>query len=926
MTFESTPNPKTTHFIGEWEKIQGPVGQKEQLTRSVKMGNKTYKITVGYDKVALSDMVSGNTMEKVMRESEEQIAHLVESIANERQPLEKVTVLAKLSERTGSVALKRFNEAETEYSLPDLKERNITLHDAAESLIIGLAERCLGSVKKESRLPDEPQVQHEKFEDPVSKKSESPGTIRFVEQRQSHTGSGILAEQPSVPSPLQLHAKKQLETVFGELSRLPDPEPDRNGVKRWERFEIDGVPVQVKEFEEDAYSGPVTEEYKDRQKLLHLAAHHYIAEHSENIRDVGVLSNVLDEITRDFDEQLKKPEYQLDEQEMRNGSEATPHYMVFNENILHLMAQYAKDVQYVINASLKEGEFTVSDLDQCEREAVLQRGRPIVVNIFSHEGKRFVSMQTPESKDTERNPDKTIPSTLRDRPGLANYVSTAFGTVDEAGQVNISYCAIRHSSYSPIAVQDENLRQGIAIANVRQMMTDLAEKMKDTQKETNSEQNPLVIPLRTMMLLTPVVGDQFRNRSKVFSGSWKGESEILQLEESALALKTMRGRVVQLQIGKETVWVKLESSMMNLGANKAAAKVGTFGKIPKSPLEDHINASGYFEFVKDVEQFLLDPTIPYLPNESKELFREINRLENDGQKVQSAAEALQKAISENQDFLTDKYMKLEQLYQQYSEIKDKKIGREIKEVKAQVVSIEKEISNKYRELLNQRKKAVVKHKEKIEGLMEKVAEVLDQRIEEASDFEEKRSLIEFRDLYVNFSQAKQLFESKGYEKPETVMEFQALYIQVQSRLGHIVEFFCKSAEDRTGRVDNKVQEREVFRAVNGFEALPKGKHRDEIDHEISPKVHQYSASRDNTKWNSEAPGLQIDAKVNSGVPADIDRNNATLAKRVITSAKTKMPSARAINIEKSLTKAFVQGIRSQDVEIGDQPPIIEVEH
>ena len=108
-------------------------------------------------------------------------------------------------------------------------------------------------------------------------------------------------------------------------------------------------------------------------------------------------------------------------------------------------------------------------------------------------------------------------------------------------------------------------------------------------------------------------------------------------------------------------------------------------------------------------------------------------------------------------------------------------------------------------------------------------------------------------------------------------------------IGYMTELFCKSAEDRTGRVDNKVQERHVFSALHQRQALGSDPDRKEVDEVLAPAVHQYSASRDNTRYNSDSPGLQITYHVNPTLTAKIDHANATMAKRVILKAKSLSP-------------------------------------
>ena len=110
-------------------------------------------------------------------------------------------------------------------------------------------------------------------------------------------------------------------------------------------------------------------------------------------------------------------------------------------------------------------------------------------------------------------------------------------------------------------------------------------------------------------------------------------------------------------------------------------------------------------------------------------------------------------------------------------------------------------------------------------------------------------------------EAQHIFFEKKYETPEAVMEFQVLYLQQQQEMGRIPTWNCKSGEDRTGRLNDILEEREIYRSEN--QGYPRGAEaKTQIDQTIAPKVNQFSASGDNTFHNSGAKGLQIGKKVN----------------------------------------------------------------
>ena len=851
-------------FIGNWEKENFENG-KSRLSRLVEIGGKEYKISVAYsDNLAKHfespELPIDDTIKKVIEESEQQISKLIESFQDEADPIEKVTVKTNIRERTGSVAVKVFNKPNEKLSLPQLKDRNIKMESAASGLINRVSERCLYT-SYSSRLSS-----------PLKPVNE---TVR--------------EQVPEELNPFKRKAGTQLESLLKMIEGKESPKANVHGVKISDRFYYEGLPVELKEFEEGAYNGPIMEDYRRRQLLVVKAAIAFVMENAENIENLESVSTALSHLDTEFQKALQEPEYQLDYSLMKKGIEATVHLEEINRKQVELIGQFTRNAQHIINSALTSGECNISDLDKHEREQVYSRGRPIIVNIFNLNGQKFFSMQTPETRDSEGNRKKTIPSSLRDRQGLANYVSTSFGTISDEGRVSVEHYAIRHSSYSPIAVKDPVLRQGYAIQNLKQLMADLTESLTENESQGLSSDDPIIIPLRTMMLLTPLVGDGLRNRSKGVTGAWTGESEVLQLKESAFTLSTMRDRAVPIRVKGKTVWVKLDSSFMNLGANKEAARVGLMGKLPISSFENEINHRGYFEFVRDVESHLNKQE---LSSEVKNLFTQIRKLERHSYSYRTKVKELNSLLEQTGEDLKEKYRSLDELYARYESTRDPQLIKEIRVLKKEVMKRESLINKKFGELYQLRMNAIHRNGEKINELESRILVLMNEEVLHASDTAEEKEKLLVRDLFVNYFQAKQIYQTKAYRQPETVMEFQSLYIQTYEMMDVLVEFFCKSAEDRTGRVDNKVQERGVFRQLNQRQKTRSEADREIVDHLIAPAVHQYSASRDNTLWNSDSPGLQITHHVNPSVPATIDKMQATMAKKVMKKAKELGPTVQ----------------------------------
>ncbi len=826
-------------FLGNWEK-QGSGGQT-LLVRRVKVGNKSYRMTVGYNVDSLVELDNPTQAERVikqvMEKSEEQIANFLQSYSSEPQKLQHVTLKTDIKQRTGSVALKTFGSSnESNLTLSDLKNRNIQEFQATGALINAFNQYYTQTVKKEKVEVESLSIGFE----PVKGKTKDP----FLAQ-----------------------AKSQLETLLQQIEPI-ETLIDEHGIKRWPKVEIDGIVYEVKEFKEGAYNGAKTTDFIRRQQLVFAAVMQYI---NTEISDSSQLMEKVSQLSSAY---IKKIEDTCDLKKdlMQKGIEGTQHVNEINRQAVELIAQFTKDAQYIINTATGKEDCEISRLAELEKEIILERDRPVIVNIYHHEGKRFVNMQAPQ-----REGGKTIPSTIRDRPGLVNYVNTVFGEIDDGGHVDVKFHAIRHSSYPPIAIKDDIQRQAIAIKNVKEGIARLAKTQLKTRQSAPTKEDPLVVPLRTMMLLTPIKGDSVRNR-KGIRGKWTGESESLQLKEAVLALSVMRGRVMQLEVDGEKVWLKADISMMNLGANKEAAGMG-FGKLPLDPLQERINARGYFTFLEDIENDLMGQD---LPSPLGSYIQQIRELEKSG--FEQPDETL----------IHQEYEKLEKEYEKANP--DKKI---IRALKKGIQEEERKIYDSFLAQLAERKKALNMNKAEIAQIQAQFLTQISKEIEKTTDVGERLRLTYARDLFQNFVLAKQYFDNEAYKKPDTVMEFQTLYIQMESMIGNLIELFCKSAEDRTGRVDNKVQERLIFRFLSGRQAITEGDLR-EVYTKIAPVVLQFSVSKDNTTYNSESPGLQITPEVNRHIPAAIDKKQATMAKRVISRAAKLSPSSFAVGLASRL--------------------------
>lgn len=827
-------------FIDDWKK--GDSNGKILLIRHVKVGNKRYKMKVGYSQQLLSELENltqaEHVIKQVMESSEAQIAAFVKSYSHEPTKLQHVSLSTDIRERTGSVALKTLGSPQvSKLSLSDLESRNIQEFEATNALIDAFNKNYTQAIRGQAVITH-------------------PLSVRFdrIETKKDN--------------PFFIQSKNQLETLVQKIQPV-NTLIDGHGIKRWPKVEIDGVIYEVKEFDENSYNGAKTSDFIRRQQLVFAAIMLYIEK--ADIHDTSQLMSAISELSSSCVESIEDT-CDLDMEQMRGGDRATEYVDETNNRAVDLIAQFTKDAQHLIHCVQGHKRCKIADLAQLEKEIILERDRPVLVNIYQREGKRFINMQAPLRRE-----GKTIPSTIRDRPGLVNYVNSVFGELHDDGHVEVAFHGIRHSSYPPIAIQDDLTRQAITIKNVKEGLSNIARTLLVSEKLTPSKENPLVIPLRTMMLFTPTQGDSVRNKTRI-GGKWIGESESLQLKESVFALSMMRGRTMQLEVNGEPVWVKVENSLMNLGANKEAAGIG-FGKLPLDSLQKQINARGYFTFLQDMENYFLDQE---LPGECSALVQQIRELEKSG--FDQPDEVL---LQEN----------YEQIEREYS--KDKPNAKNIRLLQKAIQEREFEINKQFIIQLKERRLAVTQNKDTVQDAQNQFLIKINSEILSA-DSTEYSKLTKARDLFENFILAKQYFDAKAYREAEAVMEFQTLYMQMQSMIGNSVEFFCKSGEDRTGRVDNKIQERLVFAQLEGRQAVT-----DEdlqvVHTEVAPVVHHFSVSKDCTTYNSESPGLQIAPEVNPHIPAAIGKKQGTMAKRVIARAEKLVPSSQTIRLAATLS-------------------------
>ncbi|MBS4166787.1 Uncharacterized protein NEOC65_001881 [Neochlamydia sp. AcF65] len=736
----------------------------------------------------------------------------------------------------------------------------------------------------------------------------------------------LQAEEPAlIDAQIEEHGikiqKGELEGIKFEINSY-----ENYGITVWKIIR-EGQAYEVNEYAPQAYHGPKTEGFIERQRLLIDAAKWHVknlavGDSLEGQKAQGKMLETLDYLQKKFMQEIRSEKFQIDPQYIQHPDKKVgeDHYMQVHGIAQELLAQLAKDIQFTLNqlnqvAELKIEEFTIDKLAQAEKDFIVAVGRPTIINTYflGDSNQQFFNMQKPSSivdAKGERMARAMLPSTIRDREGLANYVTTSFGEIHgREGEYFLEtlFEAIRHSSYPPIAIKDTLQRQAIGCRNCKQNLIDLAAlRIKADPSLVTTRDQPLVLPLRTMMLLSPKKIDKIRNRKKGIAGKWSGESETTQLEESALALKIYNQRLLKVRIEGKDIWIKPDISFMNLGANELAVNSTSMGKHLKDAESlASYNAKGFIEFEQEVFDFIQKQSV--LPPSAVATLKEIESMKR-ASSLRQAKRDMQALQNEKARSIISLYASLDKLMEEYlSHPQKTDLKQEIIRLKGKIEQHEKEVYNHYKDYLRLKAEVYIQKSSEIKELFKQLRSELKRELDQLpSDLTKVQQLHHINDLTLKFELAIDIFYHQKNKEANAVLDFQVNYLEIHAMMSNCVEFFCKSAEDRTGRVDDKIQENKAFQAI--FGRVPFGSDDQEyIDKFISPLIHQYSVSQNNTEKNSGARGEQISPLLNPHLHAKIDKKHAYLAKNVISKARNKKPSP---HIRKKLSRLEKKNTRN----------------
>ena len=683
---------------------------------------------------------------------------------------------------------------------------------------------------------------------------------------------------------MPLKPYKTIDEMLKDLRKarvLADDHPaQKNAITNHFNYKIHVGPenrtLVIKEFDEASYNGPTNLDFIKRLNILFDAA------------KIGLDKGRLIELTK-----IKK----ITEDALKDSCDITP---VTIDNLLtdekeriktinkarFLLQEFLFRSILMIDPSIFKSKKKLNDmltsLSNKESEVTLAKGRPNFINYYPIKYDRSVTTRV----SINRVVGQATPSTERLGSKLPNFVECGVGYM-EKGKYISQFKGYRHSSYTPIKMIDKKYgdynypllftnrktllnrintikfeRRKAAALCAKDMFTELARQQLANGANPDK---PMAITLSSLALLSPIKGDKLFMR--------RGESEHRQLKESYNALMMYNNREVVIDVDGQSVKVIPSINIMNTPSNWHGIRVS---KWMPSTLERNINAEGMNKYISETERHLNNGLVP----------------ESDVIKTLEGKKGTIKQKLSNDYDLLNHYL-------------NQKINPSANKTYLDLLkSIEKTRDKLYRieqKILDERFKSIKAKRAEIRLFLHQLS------IKDDKSNDDQIAELYYQSLFIYL------------DKKIEPAHFGARYLLVNEKMGHSVDFYCKSGEDRTGRMQNFIEELCEFSREKGYfprydlnnKSLNKYDQARQID--IAKSVSEYSTSRDNTDSNARgARGLQITSAVelNKGLPNASGSRMGTLARGVYDYAEIKKLwrslkpsfSIRAKNVQSSAKK------------------------
>ncbi len=662
-------------------------------------------------------------------------------------------------------------------------------------------------------------------------------------------------------------------------------------------------PTAVKIIRPNSYDGPKTKDFHDRLNIIAKTAEDYLNNtKSTNINDPVNYDKEKHEIFK----LLKFYGKQIDinanlnwakvNQEMESGIRKE-----FNEKFKNgkkIIQDFTKNISTILSEATRTAEKPFkggSDFEEYEGIYTSKIGRPNLFNIYeitsNNRTSQFISAQRPFEKLSNSSVQTSV---VRNQNGLSNAVETSFYRIDQKQKVIPLFSAYRHSSYSPIKIytpkenkldemnEDDIKRRSFAMSN----MKDMLEHLVNNYKNANDGNCPKTVPLSSMMLITAE-----RSQWEKLRGF---QSEMRQLEESYFVSRMFDGRKIKVNGCKDDITIN--TSFMNIGANKLSN--GTLGKtLNDKKFQNKINAKGFYEFNSSIKDFFKLSTELFNKNSNKILLNYNKNQINELNSLKSILNELNNTYSIEDPSIPELKIQIQTLSESlkldYKNIQEAQEAYNdgllrntdaIKDLYGKISLKETELQKTYRVIENIQKfnylKNEIKIRNKEEVAINKINDLIEILRENNTIYSDLiKSLDQQRDVLRAYSDAKKIYYKEDYTNRLYRLDFQKNYLLANYKVGNNVEFFCKSGEDRTGRLNNKIEEMLAFKALYGHLPSYDNPNDRKIIKRIAARVYHGGSSRDANGMNVRgARGLQIDDDEDYGVRGSIENAMAKLAK------------------------------------------------
>jgi len=467
-------------------------------------------------------------------------------------------------------------------------------------------------------------------------------------------------------------------------------------------------------------------------------------------------------------------------------------------------------------------------------------------------------------KSNNRNTVKfTSISALRDYDNLPNHILRHTQILHKGNTVSIPPW-ITHSSYAPIAIADQYQRLQMGAKALRQNLTTLVRIMADETllaeklNRGTTSRHPLIINLATMMLLSPL-GNKKINGIKVVEKIFKNESAMV--EESYLLLRMYHQRACEWATdSNKIIHAKFISNCMNVGVN-----IMRNLNLP-SDYSQQINNNGFTELWKNASSYYTPLDLGSLDKNLQKFAKALNKILNVRQRE------LAKFKKKNSDGevvdIVDSTWKAQSLPKHYLELEeilknDHKIY-ELEKIYKLIKEKEKNIDVIYNKLLEVTRAFWKKNSSSINHILDQLEPQLrDLEVDfgygtplENPEYRQLRDRIEFERVFL---EAQNLYLSGDYKKEKNTYLFQAYYLILYEKMGAVEEFFCKSAEDRTGYLELVLISMYTFKEIKGyFPNLNSVADSEFFWHNIFPHLYKFNTGKLTNDANAPGCGaLQV---------------------------------------------------------------------